>query len=62
VLSYEHCHMLRSKTLCLKDLGILMGGRCLKNMIIVDNYDFGCYKHFENFIPIIDYVGDDNDV
>jgi TFIIF-interacting CTD phosphatase-like protein len=42
----------------IKDLALLLAGREMKNVIIVDNKALSFALHFTNGIPIRDYEGD----
>ena len=42
----------------IKDLRLITNGRQLKDIIIVDNKEAGCFLEFENLIPIHDFLGD----
>lgn len=46
----------------MKDLNILLDGRKLKNIVLIDNRAIGFANlHLTNGIPIMDYEGDPND-
>lgn len=45
----------------IKDLNLLLGSRELKNIIIIDNKETGCFPQSQNLIPIKDYLGGSND-
>jgi TFIIF-interacting CTD phosphatase-like protein len=47
----------------MKDLNILLDGRKIKNIVLIDNRAVGFVNlHLTNGIPIMDYEGDPNDV
>ena len=47
----------------MKDLNILLDGRKIKNIVLIDNRAVGFANlHLTNGIPIMDYEGDPNDI
>ena len=60
MLFKNHCTMI-SKTNCIKNLDILLKGRDLKDLVIVDNRSENYQSHLRNGIPIIDFQGDETD-
>lgn len=46
----------------IKDLSILLGGRVIRDIIIVDNKIESYSSNLENGIPIISYYGEPGDV
>jgi TFIIF-interacting CTD phosphatase-like protein len=61
VISREYCTIHPSGMYQIKDLALLLAGRELKNIIIVDNKALSFALHFTNGIPIKDYEGDSLD-
>lgn len=45
----------------MKNLDILLKGRDLKNVVIIDNRSENYSHHLRNGIPILDFQGDDED-
>lgn len=61
----KHCTVVSTydtrTRVCYKNLDILMKGRNLKDLLIVDNRSENYLKHLRNGIPISDFKGDDSD-
>lgn len=45
----------------IKNLDILLDGRDLKDIVIIDNKSYNYFDHVSNGIPIIEYLGDKSD-
>lgn len=57
VLSRKQCLFVVEHQVYVKDLNILLGGRTLADMVIVDNKIESYASHLENGIPITDFIG-----
>ncbi len=60
-MTREHCINNERKRIVAKDLGILLSGRDLKDIIIIDNKPSSYLFNFENGIPIKNFMGDKTD-
>lgn len=61
VLSRENCIHMESLHIIVKDLSILMSGRELKDMLIIDNRVVSYALNMDNGLPIRDFHGDKSD-
>jgi TFIIF-interacting CTD phosphatase-like protein len=61
MLSREHCLNIEKHKINVKDLSLLLSGREMKDMIIVDNHVLSYVINLENGIPIKDFYGDKSD-
>ena len=61
ILSREHCLHIEKHRVFVKDLSLLLSGRDLKDIIIVDNRTLSYVINLENGIPIKDFYGDKSD-
>jgi TFIIF-interacting CTD phosphatase-like protein len=61
VITRESCTLHPSGKYKVKDLILLLEGRNIKDMLIVDNRAMSFAIHFTNGIPIKDYEGDKGD-
>lgn len=57
----RQCKILPGQSGCLKDLDMLLKGRSIKDILIVDNRSSNYRQHILNGIPIIDFTGDTNE-
>lgn len=61
LLHRNHCLFNDQHKIIVKDLGLLLSGRKLEDIIIIDNKVSSYGFDFENGIPIKDFMGDKND-
>lgn len=61
ILSRKQCLHIFQRQVFIKDLSILLGGRVIRDIIIVDNKIESYSSNLENGIPIISYYGQDGD-
>ncbi|TNV87330.1 hypothetical protein FGO68_gene2233 [Halteria grandinella] len=62
ILSRKQCLHIYQKQVFIKDLSILLGGRVIRDIIIVDNKIESYSSNLENGIPIISYYGEPGDI
>lgn len=61
VLTREQCFLVPEHNTYVKDLGLLLGGRSLRDILIIDNKVESFSGQLDNGIPIPDYTGDATD-
>jgi hypothetical protein len=61
ILSRKQCLHIFQRQVFIKDLSILLGGRVIRDIIIVDNKIESYSSNLENGIPIISYYGQEGD-
>ena len=61
ILHREHCIGFDKDKLFIKDLSLLLSGRDINDIVIIDNKITSYVINLENGIPIKDYFGDKHD-
>jgi CTD small phosphatase-like protein 2 len=61
MLSREHCLNIEKHKINVKDLSLLLSGREMKDIVIVDNHVLSYVINIDNGIPIKDFYGDKSD-
>ena len=62
ILSRQQCLFIFEHSVYVKDLTILLSGRRIEDIVIIDNKIESYASNLENGIPITDYLGQEEDV
>ena len=61
ILSRKQCLFVFEHSVYVKDLNVLLNNRTLSDIVIVDNKIESYASNLENGIPILDYIGQEDD-